>query len=101
MTDEVPQILISAPLFDSDNAENIPSIIVTRDSTEEDFTSSPPAPAPVPDHNLYPGSLYSAANSEDPADCENVEDFIQSRLEMLGLARPTGRVEHCSGQRFR
>ena len=94
MASEIPQILISAPLYDSDDAENRPSIIVTRDSTEEDFTSPPPPP--VPEQHLY-----SADDSEDAADCDNVEDFIQSRLEMLGLARPTGRVEHCSVHRFR
>ena len=90
MANEIPEILISAPVYDSDDEEKIPSIIVTRDSTEEDFTSrSTPLP-PVPD-NLYPASLYSALSSEDPADSENVEDFIQSRLEMLGLlVRPTG-----------
>ena len=88
MANEIPDILISAPLYDSDDDEKIPSIIVTRDSTEEDFSSTSPQP-PVPDH-LYPASLYPAVTSEDPADSENVEDFIQSRLEMLGLVtRPT------------
>ena len=89
MANEIPDILISAPLHDSDDDEKIPSIIVTRDSTEEDFSSTSPQP-PVPDH-LYPASLYPADTSEDPADSENVEDFIQSRLEMLGLVSPPDR----------
>ena len=68
--------------YDSDNEEKIPSIIVTRDSAEEDFTSTPSL---VLDH------LYPDATSEDEADSENVEDFIQSRLEMLGLVSPPDR----------
>ena len=79
MTNEIPQILISAPLYDSDDEDKIPSIIVTRDSIEEDFTSTQSF---VEDH------LYPAVTSQDPADSENVEDFIQSRLEMLGLVSP-------------
>ena len=83
MAHEIPQILISAPLYDSDEDEKIPSIILTRASTEEDFTSRTPPPVR--------GHLYPAASSEDAADSENVEDFIQSRLEMLGLVTRSDR----------
>ena len=75
MANEIPQILISAPLYDSDDEEKVPSIILTRDSTEDDLTEDVPVQA----------HLYPAATPEVPADAENVEDFIQSRLAMLGL----------------
>ena len=76
MDNEIPKILISATIYDSDDEDNIPSIIVTRDSREEDFSSSSPRTPP----SLYPASMHTAA-----ADTEAVEDFIQSRLELLGL----------------
>ena len=81
MDNEIPKILISATIYDSDDEDNIPSIIVTRDSREEDFSSSSPRTPP----SLYPASMYTAAASHAPADTEGVEDFIQSRLELLGL----------------
>ena len=84
MADEIPKILISATIYDSEEEDNLPSIIVTRDSREEDFNHTnltPPAEA----EQLFPQSIYNAAASEDPSDVETVEDFIQNRLAKLGL----------------
>ena len=84
MADEIPKILISATIYDSEEEDNLPSIIVTRDSREEDFNYTnltPPAEA----EQLFPQSIYNAAASGDPSDVETVDDFIQNRLAKLGL----------------
>ena len=63
MDNEIPKILISATIYDSDDEDNIPSIIVTRDSREEDFSSSSPRTPP----SLYPASMYTAAADTEAA----------------------------------
>ena len=58
MASDIPKILISAPIYDSDDEEKIPSIIVTRDSGEEDIS--------IPEsERLYPDSLYNSAVSQE------------------------------------
>ena len=58
MANDIPKILISAPVYDSEDEEKIPSIIVTRDSGEEDIS--------IPQsERLYPANLYLSAVSQE------------------------------------
>merc|ERR1711879_910153 len=67
--------------------KEMPSITVTRDLDEQDYSPTENTLDSVIITNsgssagLFPPSLFLAARSSNPVTQRNVEDFIQSRLE--------------------
>ena len=79
----IPNIVITSTIMET--GKDLPSIVVTRDMDEQDFTPTDLTLESIIVNNetgsgLYPPSLFIAARSSNPRAQQNVEDFIQSRL---------------------
>jgi len=94
----VPTILITSPLFEHDD-RFLPRITVTRDESDidQDDVEENILSMEILDEgemnligstigesrSIFPDSLFDAARSENATDRNNVEDFINSRLDYI------------------
>merc|ERR1712189_82007 len=96
----VPTILITSPLFEHDD-RFLPRITVTRDESDieqnnveenilnmeilDDGEMNLIGSAIGESRSIFPDSLFDAARSENATVRNNVEDFINSRLDYINV----------------